>query len=464
MDLQKGGKDMSLKSYSVIVRILEDKYTNENTVIIPNKIYSELNNKSKINMKVGALRMETDCSPNSTEDTIFVSQELADKLSLYNGINVNLLVKENELCLGPVIGTFTDSTSVRIASENRPGNKIKSLSIANKDANAILYFFSVDDFNYEENKIRGTFYNYVKERWEQRIFPLPDVLYDRGGGSLKSQKAESEHIRGIIENNSNVKKFNPMYIFDKWEIYRDLKDYEDMVQYLPLTIRYRSPEDLLKMFRRSSILYIKDRKGNRGLGVLRVIKYSNGAYELSYFKNELFKYIYHSFNDLVNKIDEEFKNKKAIIQCAIDVIKINNGNVDMRATVQRDGNGELGITAYPVRVGKESAPITSTRSGSEVYRFDKFFEKYFKYNPEQIQNLMSRVDKFLLTSYKRIEEVYGTFGEIGIDFAIDTKGGIYFIECNAKPGKDTVYLSYDENTVKKAFLNPLEYAKYLSGF
>jgi predicted ATP-grasp superfamily ATP-dependent carboligase len=117
-----------------------------------------------------------------------------------------------------------------------------------------------------------------------------------------------------------------------------------------------------------------------------------------------------------------------------------------------------------VRVGKERAPITSTRSGSKVYRFEEFFYRILHYRGEQIDELKSRVDKFLLMTYKYIEELYGTFGEIGIDFAIDNDGKIWFIECNAKPGKDTVYLSYDEETAKNAFLKPLKYAMYLCGF
>jgi hypothetical protein len=136
----------------------------------------------------------------------------------------------------------------------------------------------------------------------------------------------------------------------------------------------------------------------------------------------------------------------------------------LRATVQRDGNGVLGITAVPVRVGKSGVAITSTRSGSKVYRFEDFFKQLLSYSDEDVKSLQNKVSDFLLTTYKCIEDSYGTFGEIGIDFAIDYNNNIFFIECNAKPGKDTVFLSYDEATVKKAFSNPLEYSKYLCGF
>jgi hypothetical protein len=455
---------MSLRSSPIIIRISEEDIENDYTLSIPFKIYNSLNKYSVIRLKLGVLMLDVTCFLNNTENHMIVSKNIASKLSLHSDLNTNLLIKENVLCLGPLIGTFTDSTSVRIASEQRPGNKLLNLSLANKDAGTIIYFFSVDDYNNEDEKILGTFYNYISQRFEKRLFPLPDILYDRGGGILKNQKTASDYIRQSIESNETVKRFNPRYFFDKLDVHNKLIRYKEFSQYLPETIPYKNSNDLITMFDKSPILYIKDRIGNRGLGVTRVRKYPNGNFELSYFKKEFYKYGFDSFDQLVKKLNELYENKKAIIQCSIDVFTINNGNVDMRATVQRDGNGTLGITACPVRIGCPGVPITSTRSGSSVLRFEDFFRKFYNYSEAEINTITARTSEFLLATYKYIEDLYGTFGEIGIDFAIDNNKNIWFIECNAKPGKDTVYLSYDEVTVKKAFQNPLEYSKYLCDF
>lgn len=455
---------MISKVYPVTIEIIEDCKNGRDTITLPAQICSWLKEASDTRLKVGADTVSVKYAPNSTEELLEIPKQLADDLALYSGLRTQMLLKDNCLCLGPVIGTFTDSTSVRIASEQRAGKKLNYLRLANMDARTILYFFSVDDFFVESDKIYGTYYNNTTKCWEKRLFPIPDVLYDRGGGLLKRQIAPSEFVRQTIENNENVKKFNPRYFFDKWDTYNKLNRYEDLCEHLPLTVQYRSSQDLLEMLGKFPVLYIKDRKGNRGLGVARLTKHDDGSFTLDYFMKELFNYHLESFEALVDKLNELFKNKRAIIQYAIDVIKINNGNVDLRATVQRDGNGELGITACSVRVGKEGTPVTSTRSGSKVYRFEDFFPEFLSCSEAQTAELKSKVDEFLLKTYRYIEELYGTFGEIGIDFAIDNEGKIWFIECNAKPGKDTVYLSCDEKTVKDAFLKPLEYSKYLCGF
>lgn len=445
----------------ITINVTDKASDDADTLSIPSRDYKLLKDINNVKLKLGICIIDVQCSMNDTEDCMIISKNAADKVSLHSGLKTNLMIKDNTLCLGPLIGTFIDSTSVRIASEQRPGNKLRLLSIANRYAAAMIYFFSVDDYISEDEKINGAFYNYVTNKWEKRLFPLPDILYDRGGGILEKQIPTSEYIRQSIESNENVKRFNPRYFFDKLDVHNKLMRYAEVKDLLPFTIPYKSDDDLLEMFKTFSTIYIKDRVGNRGLGVTRVSKYPNGHFELSYYKKDFYKYSFDSFEELVAKINELYKDKKAIIQGAIDLIKINHGNVDMRATVQRDGSGILGITACPVRIGKAGLPITSTRSGSQVYRFEDFFKKFLNYSDEELRVIILKVNEFLLTIYKCIEDSYGTFGELGIDFGIDNDCNIWFIECNAKPGKDTVYLSYDEATVKKAFLNPLEYSKYL---
>ncbi|MDQ0157915.1 YheC/YheD family protein [Robertmurraya andreesenii] len=68
---------------------------------------------------------------------------------------------------------------------------------------------------------------------------------------------------------------------------------------------------------------------------------------------------------------------------------------------------------------------------------------------------------YSITIYESLEKVYGTFGEIGIDFGIDQAGEIWFIEPNSKSAKVSLMKAYDQETFHQAFVNPLLYAKYL---
>lgn len=452
---------MNEEAIVVTISIHKNNTFNRYNITLPAIIYNQVVDNLQVKLKAGRLEVDVNCGLNYTENNIEMPYRLVEAFGLYEDKRVNLIIKDNKICFGPVIGIFIGDGLVRKAIAGTPSFKLLETMKANREAKAIVYYFSIKDIDFVAKRIKGTFFNDVNKQWERKYFPYPDVLYDRGGGSLKLQKIISNNIRKELEIDKNFKKINPRYFFDKWDVYKQLVKFENMVKYLPSTVLYVKPDDLIEMFHEHPVLYVKDCHGNNGIGVVRVIKFSENQYELSHFFKRTFKYNLSSFDEVLEIIERIFEDKKVIIQNAIDLLEINNRNIDMRATVQRNGKGELEIIAFPVRLGKEGCPITSTRSGSSVYRIDEFFKAFFNYSEEEIYELEKRIRTFLLTSFRCIEDIYGNFGELGIDFAVDKQLRLWFIECNAKPGKDTLYLSCDSDTIKKAFLNPLEYAKYL---
>jgi hypothetical protein len=454
---------MSQKSISVIIKIIKVSSKDDMVITLPEEICNSLK-EPVAKLKVGMVEESIKYESNTTDNTVEISSNIAKALGLSQGMITNLVIKNNKVCLGPVMGIFVNRFAIKKMIKQEPSFRYTELWKANKDSNLIPYFFSINDVDFINKRINGTYYNEEKQIWDQKSFPLLEILYDRGGGFSKKQKAMSKYIRNQLNLNKNLKKLNARHYFDKWEVYKHLVQHEDMKSYIPFTALYREPYDLIEIFDKSSTIYIKSCCGSNGREVVRVIKSGDKSYHLSYFHEILVEYKLKSLEELVNKIETIFKKKKIILQSAIDVIELDGRNIDMRATVQRNGSGELGIYSHPVRLGQKGCPITSTKSGSTVYMFDDFFSKHYNYTEEYITELKTKVDDMLIKSYIYTEKAYGSFGELGIDFAIDKNGNIWFIECNAKPGKDSMYLSYDKDTIKMAFQNPLEYAKYICGF
>lgn len=454
---------MSQKSISVIIKIIQVSSKDDMVITLPEEICNSLK-EPVAKLKVGMAEESIKYESNTTDNTVEISSNIAKALGLSQGMITNLVIKNNKVCLGPVMGIFVNRFAIKKLIKQEPSFRYTELWKANKDSNLIPYFFSINDVDFINQRINGTYYNEEKQVWSRKSFPLLEILYDRGGGFSKKQKAMSKYIRNQLNLNKNLKKLNATHYFDKWEVYKHLVQHEDMKPYIPFTALYREPYDLIEIFDKSSTIYIKSCCGSNGREVVRVIKSGDKSYHLSYFHGILVEYKLKSLEELVDKIETIFKKKKIILQSAIDVIELDGRNIDMRATVQRNGSGELGIYSHPVRLGQKGCPITSTKSGSTVYMFDNFFSKHYNYTEEYITELKTKVDEMLIKSYIYTEEAYGSFGELGIDFAIDKNGNVWFIECNAKPGKDSMYLSYDKDTIKRAFQNPLEYAKYICGF
>jgi len=369
----------------------------------------------------------------------------------------------------PIIAAFASNGYIRKLKEGDTDFKnyfrIDELFKANKIANTTLYFFSIHDVDFKNKRINGIYYDEQRKRWRQKYFPYPDVLYDRGGGYLASQKAINERIRNELDR-MNVLKINPLYTFNKYDLFEKLKKFPAMRQYLPHTIHFNREEDLKEMLKISKTVYIKDVTGSNGKGVMRVRKLPNNRYEYSYNNVEgLTKRTVSSRKALMKAIDSYFSSKTKIIQSAIELLEINDRLIDMRATLQRNKDGRLEINSIPVRIGNTNSPITTSRTGSSTYTFEEFFKKVLYYsilpNSEfEIHRLKRKIQHFLIQVYTHVERVYGEFGEIGIDFAIDKNGKVWLIECNAKPGKDTLYNCYGRETIDQAFLNPLEYGKW----
>jgi len=122
----------------------------------------------------------------------------------------------------------------------------------------------------------------------------------------------------------------------------------------------------------------------------------------------------------------------------------------MRALMERDGRGEWRLVSAPVRVATGRCAITSTSSGANVYTLDAALANVFCYEDEKAARLKTEIRRtaFLLTGL--IEREYGRFGELGIDLALDSRGKLWFIEVNAKPGKDTVLLAGDRAELRDA--------------
>jgi hypothetical protein len=75
--------------------------------------------------------------------------------------------------------------------------------------------------------------------------------------------------------------------------------------------------------------------------------------------------------------------------------------------------------------------------------------------------LQAKINRFLQTVFRAVEQVYGSFGEMGIDFGLDTQGHLWLIECNSKSAKVALYHAFGRQKVRQSFCNLLQYAKYL---
>lgn len=333
---------------------------------------------------------------------------------------------------------------------------MKELAKANRIAKTILHFFAAKDVDFKREKIRGIRFNIRKRRWERQSIGFPDVLYVRGGSSARIRRT----VKRFDE--MGIPRINPLVRFSKSELYQKLKLDENIRPFLPFTKKVRRFSEIRKYISKLGSVYIKAAYGRKGTKVMRAVKRDRGGYRYSYMVIHRFvrKRIEH-FRDLKYAMERFFRDREVIVQEAIDVTrKGRHKPVDFRAELQRNGKGRLEIAGISIRVGRRHSPITTHAS---AYRMDDQLQELFpNYTRDQIEDLKKRIGNFVIAVYKSVEKCYGKFGELGIDFAVDTEGKIWLIECNAQSAKVSIAKAYGRRMRRKIYLTPLQYAKRIA--
>lgn len=359
----------------------------------------------------------------------------------------------------PIIAVLVENSVIQKLNKQqtafRSYQRIQELSRASQESKVTLYFFSIKNLDIVQKKINGTYYCLKSNLWKQKEYPFPNILYNRRGekrNDITFLKME-ENFKEIGVLNINAKSY-----FDKWDVYDKLHQNTEVSPYLPFTQYYKTDEDIINFLAYHDAVYLKGVRGGRGKWIFKIKKLSNDEYEYSYFTDEMIVEKVDDVNSLLSAIHKFFKGNHFIIQKSIDLIQLDESKVDFRAEMQRNGKGELSILGISARVGRTMSPITIH---SSAYPIVFFLREILHYSDEKMESTLDEVHDFLFTIYHAIEESYGTFGEIGIDFAIDESERIWFIEPNSRSAKVSLMKAFDETTFHLSFVNPVEYGKFL---
>lgn len=354
----------------------------------------------------------------------------------------------------PVLGIFTKSNHIDFLLGQNTNDRVSAIIRAKRIAKITLYFFNLNDVDLRAKKVYGTYYHEKSGSWVRGVFPYPDVLYARGGSITQRDKFFTFNKQ--LEE-MGVKRINAGPVFNKWDVLKNLKKNNNIAPHIPDSIVYKTAHELMLMLNKYGEVYLKACRGRKGMQVMRVKK-MHPDFEYRFFRNHQLNKGILSFQNLIHLIKKFYKKRPFIIQQAINLPRINDSIYDLRAELQRNGKGELEIVEILVRVSQPGAPITTHASS---YLFDIFYARVAGILPERIAAMKKSINDFLAAIYLSIENAYGPYGEIGIDFAVDKAGQLWFIECNSRSTKVSLFKAAGEETRLRSYVNPFAYAKFL---
>jgi hypothetical protein len=442
----------------------------ENLCFLDSGVYSalEISEEKLYRLHLGKLSLSCCIRPHKTRgQSLYLSEDIINQLCLDDKLKLNIWRKEQDVYMGPVVGLFVTARYFKaIFTGKIPIGVIEHIEEAGPYANCLSYCFCAEDVNLAEGKIKGYTFNQNKNKWEHRWLPVPDVIYDRAAYLSDYERNRVYELREKFWEDPDIQFINTPGSLGKWQLYRHLSKHAEMLPYLPETIRYRRFNDLIFMLDKHGFIFLKSSFGSRGEEVLSVDK-TEGRYRIDYFDGKL-KVVYvedvEELRAQINKFIEEKQETgrvRFIVQQGLRLIKYNGHNMDLRIHIVKNEEGKWEATNSYGIYSKGNSTITNFCVGGDFNLYERIYPSLKEQHPHILIPTVEEVAMATIMVGTFIEKEFGTFGEIGMDMAIDEKGKLWFIEGNAKPDKYRTPGIDDMNGPAPQALAIFKYAKYL---
>jgi hypothetical protein len=376
-------------------------------------------------------------SQKGQDESLFVPESIFNELLLMENITSNIWKKDKDIYLGPVVGIFeTPRVLNKIIAGNPRDDDMQHIH-ASIAENCFSYFFSTDNIDWTNRKIKGFTYSLSLGKWEHDWFPFPSVFYDEGVFYAKGIKPLVKEIRTSFRSDPNIHVINSRNSLSKWKLCAKLSKYPEVKRYIPETIIYTKFDDVLLMLKKYNFIFLKSFNGSKGHEVLS-IEFKNNLYILNFFNPKLNTVQELDLNDLNHMKEFVYKYTNAdkfVIQQGIRLIKFNGHNMDLRVMIMKDEDGRWQSIFKSCRVAKGKSTITNGAAGGESVLFSDVYPSLSTgYSNIQVPT-GNQIDEISIKIAAYIEKAFGSFGELGLDIAIDISGRLWILEANAKPDK-----------------------------
>lgn len=353
-----------------------------------------------------------------------------------------------------LIGIFVSPRQLRGLITNRCSVGLAHLLQAAKKFRINPVWFASNQSKLKANVIQGSLLKEDK-KWCTRDFPLPKVVYDRsifkGENRLKAKQ-----VKKVLAA-KGVNFINRKSDFLKWETYKLLKGYPNILPFLPETILLKKTFDLEDMLAAYGQVCVKTNNGSMGREVIFIYKLDSSEYEVIYPRRA--PRCFSDFKDLTASLSDFWLNRKCIIQKIIPLASWNDRLFDLRLLMQKIELSVWDCTAMVAKLAPPNKMVTNISQGGTAKDVFSILSDLW---PTEAEHLMKEIKDLGCNICQILEENYGLLGEIGLDVALDKEGKIWLIEVNGKPGKSSIRGLEDKKMIAQAYERPLLYAKMLS--
>jgi hypothetical protein len=401
------------------------------------------------------IRVTADITDDGGESLTTITPELSLALNLPEGWEFNLRQDGDKLRIGPLVAIMTDAYHPKRASFGSQDSFFRGLLSSMNQLNGWAYVFTPQDINWQKNRIYGYYLLSPRRNWQRAWFPFPDVCYNRYFKHSSTVPANTPVSMARLQG--RVKTFNS-HIGTKIKVHRQLAQEADIAAHLPDTRLFSSFGQLGSMLNKYRAVYIKPVNGSQGQGIAKVNKINRGYSVKTSSASKEFKH--ESLAEIMKMIRSASPGKQLIIQQAIRVS--GQPHFDFRLLIQRDLRGHWSVTGIAARIGTKATITTNLHTGGHAVSLPKVLESR-GFGAQQIATIQQEMEGLALRIAKTIAKSARLIGELGLDFMVDHRGKVWFLEANPKPARAS-FAQIDKDLRSQTIARPMEFAYHLAGF
>ncbi|WP_335872046.1 YheC/YheD family endospore coat-associated protein [Bacillus sp. 2205SS5-2] len=305
-------------------------------------------------------------------------------------------------------------------------------------------FVYISDFSkIEKGLVKGYYYSNQVKKWEESLFPIPDVIYNRVHSRKNERTPAFKHFITWCDSH-NIWIFNERFL-TKWEVHEALNTDKLISKHLPDTILYKESNQVLSLLDHYGDIFIKPIDGSQGRNIFR-IQSQKEQYILFHTEKE-HEIFFSQSSELIQALTPLLTSSRFLIQQTLHLHRIEEKLFDFRLILMPDQHKSWHVISSVVRLSKQNAIVTNLAQGGEMERAYSFLHRQFgSLKSHQLWKEMQTLSFQIAESLTN--ELNIRLGELGIDLGIDENEKIWLIEVNSKPSKNFAREGFTRPSVK----------------
>jgi glutathione synthase/RimK-type ligase-like ATP-grasp enzyme len=391
----------------------------------------------------------------SAATILYLNKTIFKALSLPEGITLYLKYANGKIILGPLLGIFLADDSLEKLPASKWGSFNLPLTGKHIYQQGLVYFFSLDNINWDAKTVHGYYWS-NENHWVYRLFPLPEVIYDRCLGRGSEQKSYALRSK-IAQKALTVTVFNQPVTIGKLAAFQCLSEFPEFKDHLPAFSAY-SKDNLHNLLEKHGSVYLMpDERFSKGT-IYRITKKNHQEYLVEFNSGtKTPKILCKNFHDLSKKIKTlVLPSISYVLQSKVNLATFLGNMFSVQVILQKTTPATWEATGLAAKLAFSDSITASSQNDGKLLGIKEVLSLSF---PSREEELIEQVKAFSKQLGSKVADNFGRLVELEIDLGIDPSGKLWLAGLNSKPTKSSFSKMGDKVTA-----NIINLAPMLSGF